>query len=398
MKRPRLIRHGLYLGLVSVSLCCGVLADRATARSLEDALISTFPGDLRTDGEGLAHAFAATVAASFPVTGTSTSFVYRFDPTLGEPRRRRLPLGPVFSERAETVGAGLLSLGVNYLVADYDAINGISLDALVSNDPRTSRDYLVLPNGDGFEPVAALVQLDLEAQIAALTATYGVTQDLDVNLFLPLVRTFLRASTTIFAPDPRAPPDPSYFTFTDDDRAVETSEGIGDVLLRLKYRFLEHAWADVAAGGLLSLPTGSRADFQGTGDTLIGGAVYGSRTWERVQPHVDLGFVLDADKFDRSQVRYSAGADLRVCEYLTLNADFLGRSDVAQPDSIDQPVFVQIERADILQASLGFKVAWPVHNLSGFFNVLLPLNDDGVRANQVFVLGAEWVFSPWGDS
>lgn len=391
MSRARAIRHCLLLGLISV-WCVG-LPDRAAARSLEAALASTFPGDLRTDGEGLAQAFAATVAASFPITGTSTSFVYRLDPALGELRRRDLPLGPVFSERADTVGAGLLSLGVNYLVADYDAINGISLNALVSNDPRRSGDYLVIPNGDALEPVAALVQLDLEAQIVALSATYGVTQDLDANFFLPFVRTFLRASTTIFAPDPRVPPDPSYFTFTDEDRAVETHEGIGDILLRLKYRFLEHAWADVAAGGLLSLPTGSRADFQGTGDTLVGAALYVSRTWaRRVEPHLNLGFVLDADTFDRSQVRYSAGADLRVFDWLTLNGDFLGRSDVAQPDTIERPVFVQIERADVLQASLGLKIAVPRSNLVGFFNALLPLNDDGVRADQLLAAGVEWIF------
>lgn len=388
----RVARRSILGGLMGV-LWGFAQPQSAAARSLEEALVSTFPADLRVDGEGLAQVFATTVASSFPVTGTSTSFVYRYDPAVGELVRSAIPLGPVFSERADTIGDGLLSIAVNYLIADYDGINGISLDALVSNDPRHSADYLVIPNGDTFEPVAALVQLDLEAQIAALSATYGATQDLDVNLFVPVVRTFLRASTTIYAPDPRVPPDPSYFTFTDEDRTTESHVGMGDMLLRMKYRFLEQAWVDLAAGGLLSLPTGSQANFQGTGDTLVGVALYASRTWaRRVQPHLDLAFVIDANNLDRSQGRYSTGVDLRVFDWLTLNTDFLGSSDIAQPDSIPNPVFVQIERADVLQTSLGLKVALPQYNLVGFFNALLPLNADGVRADQLLAAGIEWIF------
>lgn len=225
-------------------------------------------------------------------------------------------------------------------------------------------------------------------------------------------RTFLRASTTFVGPDPRAPPNPLYFPYESAASASEASTGVGDLLLRLKYVISRAALADVAAGLTLSLPTGDRSNFQGTGDTLVGAAIYASRTWaERVEPHVNLSFVLDADKFDRSQLRYSFGADLRVLDWLTLNNDFLGRSDVAQAGSIDQPVFVQIERADAFQFSTGLKVAPPWRRTlssvpllrdlrergSGlpwvwFFNVLLPLNEDGVRSNHVFTFGAEVLF------
>jgi hypothetical protein len=364
----------------------------ASARSLADALISAFPGQLAEDGEGLAAVFARTVGTSFPVTGTSSAYVYRFDPATDAFQRLNVPLGPVFSERAQTVGPQKLSLAVNYLLVQYDTINGDDLHALVSSDPRGPGDHIAICAGPLCEPVLGTARIDLEAQVVTVSATYGVTTDLDVNLLVPIVRTFLRASTSFVGPDPRVPPNPSYFPYASANGANEASTGVGDILLRLKYVLDRTALADVAAGLTLSLPTGERSNFQGTGDTLVGPALYASRTWaERVEPHVNLGFVLDADQFDRSQLRYSLGVDLRVTDWLTLNTDFLGRSDVAAADSIDQPVFVQSERSDVLQFSTGFKVALQPH-AAVFCNVLLPLNSDGARADVVPAFGVEAVF------
>ena len=162
--------------------------------------------------------------------------------------------------------------------------------------------------------------------------------------------------------------------------------------IRARHAILPNRLADLAAGLTVSLPTGDQDSFQGTGDTQIGMGLFLSRNFaERVQPHLNLVFALDADKFDRSQVRYSAGADVRVFDWLTLNSDFLGRSDVARPDSIDRPVFLQIERADVFQFSTGIKVA-ALQRFVLFFNALVPLNDDGVRAGQLLAAGVEAVF------
>jgi hypothetical protein len=380
---------------IAATLLLGLGANPSplAAKSLDDALASTFPAALREDGEGLAEVFARSVAASFPVTGTSASFAYEFDPATDSFRRKPLPLGPVFSERADPVGARKLSLGINYLYAAYDSIEGHDLDELVSNSPNGSAAYVAVCAWDLCEPVQAVAHLDLEAQILALSGTYGLTPDLDFSIFLPLVRTFLRGSTTFVGPDPRVAPQPDFFLFQYAKHATATNEGIGDLMLRLRYRLLRHPLADVAAGLTLSLPTGSQASFHGTGHTLVNTALYASRTFAgRVQPHINTGFVFNADDIERSQARYSAGFDLLVFDWLTLNNDFLGRSDVAQAHEIDRPVFVQIERADTLQFSTGLKVAPFQRTAVLFFNVLLPLNNDGLRADAVFASGVEVVF------
>jgi Putative MetA-pathway of phenol degradation len=378
--------------LLALAVCLAA-ADRSAARTLEEALASGFPGVLREDGEAFAGVFARTVAASFPVTGTSSAYVYRFDPASDSFQRLNIPLGPVFSERGATVGPRSLSLALNYVLIQYDTINGRSLDALASNDPNTGADHIAICAGPlRCEPVLGVARVDLEAQIVTVSATYGVTPDLDINLLLPLVRTSLRATTTFTGPDPRMPASPGYFPLHFTTSTSEASTGVGDLLLRLKYVIRRDAPADIAAGLTLSLPTGARADFQGTGDTIAGAAVYVSRTYaERVEPHLNLAFVLDADKLDRSQARYSAGADLRVLDWLTLNADFLGRSNTVRPDSIDRPVFLQIERADVLQFSTGLKVS-PLQRTAVFFNALLPLNEAGLRSDCVLAFGVEGVF------
>jgi len=379
------IALALLFGLVAAGPCA--------ARTLEEALISTFPGPLSEDARGLATVFSRTVAASFPVTGASSAYVYRFDPATDSFQRLNIPLGPVFSERAETIGRRKLSLALNYTLVQYDTIYGRDLDNLSSNDPRGPGDHIaVCADSAGCEPVLGLARIDLEAQIVSLSATYGVARDLDVNVLLPLVRTYLRASTTFTGPDPRMPSNPQFFPFASSDHAAEASTGVGDLLLRLKYVLTRRGPADVAAGLMLSLPTGGGEDFHGTGDTLAGAAVYASHTYaERVEPHVNLAFVLDADKFDRSQGRYSAGADVRLFDWLTLNTDVIGRSDIARPDSIEQPVFIQIERADVLQFSTGLKVA-PLRRTAVFFNALLPLNEAGLRSDRILAFGIEAVF------
>jgi hypothetical protein len=385
----------------------------ASARTLQEALLSTFPPELRVESEGLATAFSRSVAASFPVTGTSAAYAYRFDREIDSYRKLDIPLGPVFSERAETVGNGKLSVMVSYSFVPYDDINGQDLDNLVSNDPTETKDHLTICLAPSqCEPVLGVADVDLTARILAFSATYGLTSNLDVSVFLPVVFTNLHVSTSFTGPDPRAPASSEYFHYALKQRASEASTGVGDLLLRAKYLLSHDTPVDLAAGLTLSIPTGDPSDFHGTGDTLIGAAAYASHVYlERVEPHVNLSFVLDANTFDRSQFRYSLGADVRLLDWLTLNNDFLGLSDIAASDSIDQPVFVQIGRADEFQFSTGLKMAPPWHRTfsavpvlgeiperggglpwTWFFNVLLPLNDSGVRADHIFAFGAEAEF------
>jgi hypothetical protein len=259
-----------------------------------------------------------------------------------------------------------------------------------------------------FLPVHVKADLDVEAQILAPAVTYGVTADLDVNLTLPLLRTYLRAEATSEVPDPRLP----QFKLPDCNPSMpevlcgqtqhtvsgrETAVGVGDLLLRAKYVFYRDQPVDLAAGLGLSLPTGDEEDLQGSGTTRVQPTFILSRVFaERIEPLLNLGLDLNCDDVDRSVFRWAVGATAQIVGPLTAGAVFLGRNEFeAQTDPIEAPFFLQIERNDIYDVSLGLRYfVRDVVVVSA--NVLLPLNDDGVRASAIPTLQIEYAFgAPW---
>src|SRR5437762_2402999 len=60
----------------------------------------------------------------FPVTATNPGFTYRFNFETGVPERSSDSLGPIFVERAETVGKARLDLGLWYLYGNLTQFDG----------------------------------------------------------------------------------------------------------------------------------------------------------------------------------------------------------------------------------------------------------------------------------
>src|SRR5262249_36782073 len=160
---------------------------------------------------------AATVAETYPVASASSSIVYRYDPTIDAPVLRPGLPGPIFGERAETVGQGRLDLTASYSFVRLATINGEPLDDLV-NQRTVGSHFLFFPVSGGVIlkdgrfttvlPVHATVDIGVDAHILSASLTYGVTPDLDVNVTLPVIRTSLDLETTSIVPDPRFPSFP----------------------------------------------------------------------------------------------------------------------------------------------------------------------------------------------
>src|SRR5262245_47110750 len=52
--------------------------------------------------------------AAFPLPSSSGGFTYRYDPSLGTFVRAADSFGPIYAERAQTIGKGFLNFGINY--------------------------------------------------------------------------------------------------------------------------------------------------------------------------------------------------------------------------------------------------------------------------------------------
>jgi hypothetical protein len=352
----------------------------------------------------LGDALATTIASAYPVASASSSVIYEYNPALETFERRTGVAGPLFGERAETIGAGRLNLGLAYSYIHFATINGDDLDSLPSRRSVGGR-ILFIPNPGKVPlksgrlttllPVQVTADIDVTAHQLAASVTYGVTPRLDVNLTVPLLHTSLGLTANELAPDPRFP---QFALQNGVTRSVSPSgsadsTGVGDVLLRAKYRLHAGAPVDVAAGLGLALPSGNESDFQGAGATRVEPALILSRLFtERFEAFLNLGVDFNANDVNRSVVRWAVGGTAEVIDALTIALTFLGRNELgAQAEPIRLPFFFQIERNDIYDASVGLRWRFAESGILSA-NVVLPLNREGVRAVAVPTLDAEYSF------
>src|SRR5215467_2772729 len=143
----------------------------------------------------IAPALANSVASTYPVASASSGVTYVYDPAVDTLVRQSGVAGPIFGERAETIGKGVFNLSAAFSYVHLTSINGDSLESLV-NRPSVNGQTLTFPVPKGitladgrfttFLPVHVSADLDVNAYIFSPSVTYGLTPDLDVNLTLPL--------------------------------------------------------------------------------------------------------------------------------------------------------------------------------------------------------------------
>src|SRR2546426_11177403 len=185
-----------------------IVLQPGTAGPPHVAHFSPLPNDLNNPVVGIVQGFngqMATQFATFPLGSSSGGLTYEFDPSVGTFRRGSSSFGPLFSERALTIGRRRLSVGFNYQHTSYNTFKGQNLDdgsikfylrhqdcchfadpaALTgfSTTPLNGNDRLNPPfKGDVIE---AALSLKATTHTAAVFANYGVTDHWDVGLAVP---------------------------------------------------------------------------------------------------------------------------------------------------------------------------------------------------------------------
>lgn len=349
----------------------------ATGLTIADPQFGSI-GDFSDAAKALGPAFSAAVAQEvtqdFPLSSVAPAFIYRHNPTVDIFERLTGVPGPLFSERALTLGKGRWDIGVGYSFIDYDDVNGQPLNNLKSlgliTEIPIQGDVEVgsLPTGEKLIEIPYVLsqirtRIDLKANLFVPTVRYGITDNWDVSLALPVVNTSLRVSNEAVRTvdiaarialggekgfqivdlagneiDPNLSPeefDRQLFRFVKSrrpplllSRASGNATGIGDVVLRTKYHFWQNGLGGGAAGLNLQLPTGKARDFHGTGQTHLQALLYFSQVLrERFEPHLNLGIDFNADDVNRSSFLYTVGGTLRIGEKLGVVIDFLGRHE-----------------------------------------------------------------------
>lgn len=318
----------------------------------------------------------------FPVTPSAGGITYTFNPDTGEYTQSSELLGPIVSERAQTLGKDKFSFNLSVTRFSYDEFQGTSLNDITADALHQTN---VIPPPDSaqlFENDVIRIRfdVDLDYLTMAFSGTYGITDRLDLNAIVPIVRADLdvKSEAEIITSDQTPNPDVHQFVNNENrfDSAEGSATGLGDIILGAKYQVLDETDYDLTAGGRIKLETGDEDDFLGTGSTTI--TPFVAASWnlsDFAALNSNFGVEFDTSDSDRSAVQYSLGV-YGGNSTVTGSVDLLGRHRFDGDE-------------DILDAAVGIK--WrPAENIIFSANVLTGLNDDGLRSDFVGTLGFEY--------
>jgi hypothetical protein len=291
-----------------------------------------------------------TLLSTFPFGSSSGGFTYTYDPALGTFSRSSESFGPLFAERALTIGRERGSLGVAYQRSTYDTFEGKSLRqreinfyiqhtdccGKVQNGVQTGDESLLTPAFEG-DIIQAALALKLTTDTVVFSATYGLTDRLDLGVAVPLVAVDVDASIRARIQRLATSANPDLHVFEGDNPDEHTfalsghAAGLGDVMVRAKYNFLSLKGGGLAAAIDIRTPTGDESNLLGTG--ALQAKVYGiaSVGLGKFSPHVNAGYMRTSrgglpNVSLHNEWNYTAGFDVAVSPRLTLIADVVGRT------------------------------------------------------------------------
>ena len=371
----------------------------------------------------------ANQLSSFPLASSAGGFAYTYDPALGVFVRSTESFGPVYAERADTLGKGRFNLGLNYSHFTFDEINGLSLTdgdvRLVFTHQDVNHDRTDLEPFFEGDLITTQLAMKITSNITAFVFSYGVTDRLDISTAIPIVNVSIdaradaaidRLATGTIAPGiHRFQNGGSTESFTRSGSA----SGVGDVVLRAKYRLTPGTKYGVALGVDTRLPTGDQDNLLGTGATQLLAYVIGSFHFGSFSPHVNVGYqwaIHPADGIHQpSQIAYTGGFDWSIGPRLTFIADVIGRTYVntqvvtvqdtvftanTNPNPTGPPTLVSAtlprlvsQSGDLNTAlgSVGIKIN-PVGNLLLTVNGLFSISKEGLQDKFTPLVGLDYSF------
>ena len=436
---------------VAVFLAASLAATQTHATDLADLLRTVTDQLLQNNGHeahftldpqdnpenlALVEGINAAIAGQFstvPLGSSAGGFTATFDPATGVGSRNSNTFGPQFAERALTVGKNKWNVGFQYLHASYDNLNGTdigngSLTAQYLHERESFCTGRTDPNcyyeGD---VMSNQFHLDLTLDTALFVGTYGVTDRFDVGLVLPVEKASLdvRSDQTLQHLATRTA-DPTLHLFANltNQQTVQGSEsasGIGDIVLRGKYNFLDPTKGGGLALGLdVRVPTGDEKNFLGTGVTQGKLYLIGSWALGKIAPHFNVGYTAASGTSSvvgsfPDEINLVAGFEAECHPRVTFVFDAIGRElrDTLIPEQTNQ-AFVAFDpdlnggagalysttlpqvvakrgNQTLLDGAVGVKInpggKWLIN-----VGALVPLSNNGLTSSISGVVGFDYSF------
>ena len=331
-----------------------------------------------------------------PIGSSAGGFTFTFDPVTRAFERAAPSFGPMFGERAITAGEGRASFGINYIHTTYDAFDGVSI---------TDGSLQTVALRAGTAPfMTGTAELTITTDTVIAFTNIALNRWFDAAVAVPFVN--LRLSGT-------------HRMGTEVTEGSASAAGIGDIALRSKLHLYRQEQGGVALGIDLRLPTGDPEAMLGAGvsRTLVSGIW--SRTAGSFAPHASFGFEYWGEAFQvydplqqaqidagRHGVVYNGGVEWVASDRLTINGELMGRTVndggrlayrdlrlLPNPFGITTASIATVDPRGLHIVSLAGGIKW---NFAGTAlltaNVILPVNDQGLRDHFTPVIGLDWGF------
>jgi hypothetical protein len=369
----------------------------------------------------------ANQLSTFPLASSAGGFTYTFDPALGVMSRATDSFGPIYAERADTIGRGRFNLGLNYSHYTFDHINDLSLRngglKLVFTHIDINGDKSNLQPWFEGDLITAQLFVKVQTDITAFEMTYGLGDHFDVGMAVPLVHVQLAARTdaTInrLATATNFPGIHVFLNGTSSETFQQSgsASGVGDVVLRAKYCISPGAAPGLALAADVRLPTGDDGNLLGTGTTQVKVYAIGSAHLAAFSPHFNAGYTFSNHRSGQprlpDEISYAGGFDWALSPRFTFMVDALGRtfrdtqivevqnatfqantSPTGPPTIVTAVLPTLVTRQGNLTSflgSVGFKIN-PVSNLLLTVNGLFSLNKNGLRDDFTPLIGLDYSF------
>lgn len=363
-----------------------------------------------------------TSIGRIPIGSTSGGETFSFEG--GAPVLTSTSSGPIFAERAQTLGRGRVLAGISRTGFRFATIRGVNMDDINLVFTHQNVDFPgcdaqfggdcslygvpVLEN----DAIDFHLSMDLDVRVTSMYVTYGVTDRFDFSLVVPIVQAEFRGESDAQIRPFGGTTAVHYFSGTPENpvlaahrQSLGSASGLGDVALRLKLNLRETTDASFAVLVDGRFPTGSQEDLLGSGKFAGRALVILNSKFGDFSPHLNAGYLHHAGQEQNDAVLGTVGFDQRMANAVTLAADLVtelqvGDSKLQLPGIVTydapfrrtlNPTNIPVMRDDIVSGSFGFKIS-PARATTIVLNTLFPLNRGGLRPNLVYTAGIEYTF------
>jgi len=367
----------------------------------------------------ISNAISGNVA-NVPVSATSGGSTFRFEG--GVPVRTSVSPGPVFSERAQTLGRGRVFVGANVNRMHFTSLRGVRLDGIEmtfthENVTGPACDSLVgascTPYGVPAHEnhvIQLRLALDLDMTVTSFFVSFGLLDKVDIGVVLPVVSASLQGTSDAQIIPFGGTTAQHFFGGTPANPVLSTSRfvagsatGIGDIAVRAKVTVTQSDRSTFALLGDVRFPTGSADDLLGSGHVAARGLGILSARFGAFAPHANIGYLFESGALQNNAVLATVGFDHLMSPWATMAVDVVSQLQVGEskltlpgPVTYDAPFKRTInvtnipnERDDQINGSFGFKFLTG-SGITLVANTLWPLNRGGLRPNVLWTAGLEY--------